>query len=145
MPVFVEAKYGAGRACYLCRVHRATLQRFRQQAVTHAEDSAQLWLDDQHSSPVRDGEAEADDDEDGDGSGREPTAESALVSAPTSAPRYSTFEDVGAAAVDDGEEEEFEKRPLSFAARSAVAGGWLLVVSFVALTCAWGIVARLRT
>lgn len=97
-----------------------------------------MWTDDPHSSPVKTGDA--DRDEDDEQSRYEPTAESALVGGSFDPLRYSTFID----SVVEAGGEDGEKRPLSLAARTALAGGWLLVVSFVALTCAWGIVNQLR-
>ena len=132
-----DATFTSKSERYLCRAHRSVLQHFRQRAEVHAQDSAQLWTDDPHSSPVRREDTEEDLD-----STHEPTAESALVSEST-AQRYSSFADAESEAVEEGEMEG-EKRPLSLTARTALAGGWMLVVSFVALTCAWGIVAQLR-
>ena len=134
-----ESTFSVKSLNYLCRTHRATLQHFRQRVVTHASDSAQLWTDDLHSSPVKAGEAERDEEDE---SKREPTAESALVGRSAAPLRYSTFADTVAL---DASEVEGEKRPLSLAARGALAGGWLLVVAFVALTGAWGVVAQLRS
>ena len=139
-PAGAESPFSAKLSCYLCRTHRTTLQHFRQRVVTHAKDSAQQWTDESHGSPVRRVEAERADDDEDDDSRAEPTVESALVSGSATPLRYSTFPD--SVAVDAGEVGG-EKRPLSWAARSALAGGWLLVVAFVALTCAWGVVYQL--
>ena len=143
-----EEGVGCGEACATIvvvggvdggQLGHSTLQHFRQRVVTHASDSAQLWTDDLHSSPVKAGEAERDEEDE---SKREPTAESALVGRSAAPLRYSTFADTVAL---DASEVEGEKRPLSLAARGALAGGWLLVVAFVALTGAWGVVAQLRS
>ena len=137
-PAGSESSFSSKSNCYLCRVHRATLSHFRQRVVSHATDSTQLWTDDPHSSPVRGGDAERDEEDEG---RPEPTVESALVSGSSTPLRYSSFTDATAVDAADGES---EKRSLSLAARTALAGGWLLVISFVALTAAWGIVAQIR-
>jgi len=133
-------------AVFLCSYHRNRLEEYRKLAVGHAEHIIDVWNDmnDQHHDTHKHQQLTQTQVMEDKHDQHQTLHSSTAPLLPAVSGNYRTFTSSLSAAstslMSSAADGSLLKRPLSCASRAALAGGWLLVASFVSLWAAYSIV-----